>query len=121
MRISVAIVYAYTYTTCMKRPQAAQTTQLLQQIAQIHYMEPGKLCVLRQGPNGPYYNLQWREQGKAFSRYVPADEVEVLAQHTTNYQTFQNLVDQYAQLIIERTRAERAAGFKKKTPVPKSF
>jgi hypothetical protein len=29
-------------------------------------------------------------------------------------------VEQYAQLIIERTRAERAAGFKKKTPVPKS-
>ena len=104
----------------MKQPQAAQTAQLLQQIAQIHYMEPGKLCVLRQGPNGPYYNLQWREQGKAFSRYVPADQVEVLAQHTANYQTFQSLVDQYAQLIIERTRAAGAAGFKKKTPVPKS-
>ena len=83
-------------------------------------MEPGKLCVLRQGPNGAYYNLQWREQGKAFSRYVPADQVEVLAQHTANYQTFQKLVDQYAQLVIERTRAERAAGFKKKNSVPKS-
>jgi hypothetical protein len=46
--------------------------------------------------------------------------VEVLAQHTANYQTFQSLVDQYAQLIIERTRAERAAGFKKKTSVQKS-
>ena len=120
MPVVVAIVYAYTYTAGMKRPQTDQITQLLQQIAQIQHMEPGKLCVLRQGPNGPYYNLQWREQGKAFSRYVPADEVEVLAQHTTNYQTFQNLVDQYAQLIIERTRAERAAGFKKKTLVPKS-
>jgi Family of unknown function (DUF6788) len=104
----------------MKRPQTAQITQLLQQIAQIQHMEPGKLCVLRQGPNGPYYNLQWREQGKALSRYVPADQVEGLAQHTANYQKFQNLVDQYAQLIIERTRAERAAGFKKKTPLSKS-
>jgi len=104
----------------MKRPRTAQTTQLLQQIAQIQHMEPGKLCVLRQGPNGPYYNLQWREQGKALSRYVPADQVEGLAQDTANYQRFQNLVDQYAQLIIERTRAERAAGLKKKTSVPKS-
>ncbi len=104
----------------MKRPQSSQTAQLLQQIAQIQYMEPGKLCVLRRGPDGPYYNLQWREQGKAISRYVPAEQVEVLAQHTANYQRFQNLVDQYAQLVIERTRAERAAGFKKKTPVPKS-
>ena len=111
MRIFVPIVYAYEYTAGMKRPQTAQTTQLLQQIAQIQHMEAGKLCVLRQGPNGPYYSLQWREQGKALSRYVPADQVEVLAVHTANYQRFQNLVDQYAQLVIERTRAERAAGF----------
>ena len=104
----------------MKQPQTPQAAQLLQQIAHIQHMEPGKLCILRQGPNGPYYNLQWREQGKALSRYVPAEQVEVLAQHTANYQTFQKLVDQYAQLLIERTRAERAAGFKKKTPLPKS-
>ena len=104
----------------MKQPQTRQAAQLLQQIAHIQHMEPGKLCILRQGPNGPYYNLQWREQGKALSRYVPAEQVEVLAQHTANYQTFQKLVDQYAQLLIERTRAERAAGFKKKTPLPKS-
>ena len=97
-----------------------QSTHLLQQIAQIQHMEPGKLCVLRQGPNGPYYNLQWREAGKAISRYVPADQVEAVAQHTANYQTFQDLVGQYAQLIIEQTRADRAAGFKKKTSPPKS-
>ncbi|PYJ05798.1 MAG: hypothetical protein DME25_07790 [Verrucomicrobia bacterium] len=101
----------------MKQPQ---TAQILRQITQIQHMEPGKLCIMRQGPKGPYYNLQWREQGKAFSRYVPADQVEVVAQHTVNYQTFQDLVCQYAQLIIERTRAERAAGFKKKTSPPKS-
>jgi hypothetical protein len=104
----------------MKQPHMAQTAQLLQQIAGIQHMEPGKLCVLRQGPTGTYYNLQWREEGKALSRYVPADQVEVLAQHTANYQRFQSLVDQYAQLIIERTRAEQAAGFKKKTSAPKS-
>lgn len=75
---------------------------------------------MRQGPNGSYYNLQWREPGKAFSRYVPSQQVELVAQHTANYQTFQNLVGQYAQLIIERTRAERAAGFKRKTSPPKS-
>ena len=118
--VFVAEVYVYAYTTRMKPPQTVPSAQLLQQIAQIQHMEPGKLCVLRQGPNGPYYNLQWREQGKAFSRYVPAEQVEVLAQHTANYQTFQNLVGQYAQLVIQRTRAERAAGFKKKSSVPKS-
>ena len=40
---------------------------LLQQIAQIHHMEPGKLCVIGQGPSGPYYNLQCREKGKTLT------------------------------------------------------
>jgi hypothetical protein len=88
--------------------------QILQQIAHIQHMEPGKLCVIRQGPHGPYYNLQCREDGKTLSRYVPGDQVELVVQHTANYQKFQDLVSQYAQLIVEQTRAERAAGFKKK-------
>jgi len=95
-------------------------TQILQQIAQIQRMEPGKLCVIRQGPNGPYYNLQCREQGKTLTRYIPADQVEALSEHTANYQKFQELVGQYAQLIIEQTRAERSAGLKKKTSRPRS-
>jgi len=89
--------------------------QILQQIAQIQHMEPGKLCVMGQGPNGPYYNLQCREQGKTLTRYVPADQVALVAEHTANYQAFQALVSQYAQLIIEQTRTERTAGLKKKT------
>ena len=94
--------------------------QILQQIAQIQHMEPGKLCVLRQGPNGPYYNLQCREDGKPVSRYVPGDQVQLVTQHTENYQKFQGLVTQYAQLVIEQTRAQRAAGVKKKTSLLKS-
>lgn len=95
-------------------------TQILQQIAQIQRMEPGKLCVMGYGPNGPYYNLQCREDGKTLTRYVPGDQAELVAQHTANYQQFQTLVGQYAQIIIEQTRAERAAGSKKKTPHLKS-
>ena len=96
----------------MKR---APTAQILNHLRQIQHMEPGKLCVIRQGPNGPYYNLQWREDGKAISRYVPSDQVETVAQNTANYEQFQTLVAQYAQLIIKQTRAERDAAFKKKT------
>jgi hypothetical protein len=95
-------------------------TQILQQIAQIQHMEPGKLCVIRQGPHGPYYNLQCREQGKSVSRYVPSAQVEAVAQHTANYQQFQDLVSQNAQLIIERTRAERTGGLKKRASRPRS-
>jgi hypothetical protein len=101
----------------MKR---ATTAQILHRIGQIKHMEPGKLCVMRQGPNGAYYNLQWREEGQAISRYVPSDQVETVAQNTAHYEQFQALVAQYAQLIIEQTRAERAGGIKKKTSPPKS-
>lgn len=94
-------------------------TQLLQQIAQIQRMEPGKLCVIGQGPNGPYYNLQCREGGKTLTRYVPAEQAQLVAEHTANYQQFQSLVGQYAQLIIEQTRATRVGGSKKKTLRPK--
>ena len=94
--------------------------QLLHRIAQIQHMEPGKLCVMRQGPKGAYHNLQWREDGKALSRYVPSDQVEAVAQNTANYEQFQALVAQYAQFIIEQTRAERTTGFKKKTSPPRS-
>ncbi|MEI6972604.1 MAG: DUF6788 family protein [bacterium] len=89
--------------------------KLLEQIATIQRMEPGKLCVIRTGPDGPYYNLQCREGGKNLSRYVPRDQVEAVTAHTANYQEFRTLVDAYAQQIIEQTRCERLEGAKKKT------
>lgn len=96
-------------------------SDFLQQIAQIQRMEPGKLCVMGHGPSGPYYNLQCRENGQPFSRYVPADQVETVARHTANYQKFQTLVAQYAQAVVQQTRAERDAGSKKKSrPRPRS-
>ena len=118
MSFFVAEMYTDVYSSsAMNQPS---TLQLLQNIAQIQRMEPGKLCVIGQGPNGPYYNLQCREGGKTLTRYVPADQAQVVAEHTANYQQFQSLVGQYAQLIIDQTRAERAGGFKKKTLLPRS-
>jgi len=101
----------------MKKSNPAQ---ILQQIAQIQRMEPGKVCVMGQGPNGPYYNLQCRENGKVASRYVPADHVEVVTQHTENYKKFEGLVSQYADVIVAQTRDERMGDVKKKTRPPKS-
>jgi hypothetical protein len=89
--------------------------KILEQIGQIQRMEPGRLCVMRQGPDGPYYNLQCRERGKTISRYVPRDQVDEVAEHTANHQAFRTLVDAYAQQIIEQTRHERLEGAKKKT------
>ena len=89
-------------------------------MAQIDRLEPGKLCVIRQGPAGPYYNLQCREQGKTVTRYVPREQAELVAQHTANHERFQTLADEYVAVVAERTRAEREAGLKKKTSPRKS-
>jgi hypothetical protein len=102
----------------MNQPTTPQS--LLQQIAQISRMEPGKLCVIRQGPHGPYYNLQCRQSGKTLTRYVPRAQAQLVAAHTANYERFQGLVAAYVALVANQTRAEREAGFKKKTSPPRS-
>jgi hypothetical protein len=95
----------------MKHPTPSE---LLEQIGEIQRMEPGKVCVIRQGPEGGYFNLQCREQGRTVTRYVPRDQVETVREHTANHRKFRTLVDQYAQQIIEQTRSERLEGVKKK-------
>ncbi len=88
--------------------------RVLEQIAAIDRMEPGTLCVLRQGPQGPYYNLQSREGGKPVCRYVPREQAEIVREHTANYRQFESLVGEYAQLVVTLTREERLAGQKKR-------
>ena len=93
---------------------------LLQQIGSIQHMEKGKLCVLRQGPAGAYYNHQTWENGKNTSHYVARDQVPALEAAIAGYEQFENLTDQYAQMIIAKSRVERATGAKKKTSHPRS-
>jgi len=77
-------------------------------------MERGKLTVMREGPEGPYYKLQAWEKGKNVSRYVSRDQAQAVQQALEGYHKFQKLTDQYAQAVIDQTRAELAAGSKKK-------
>ena len=93
---------------------------MLQQIAQIHHMDRGSVSIIRQGPQGPYHNHQCYEDGRNVSRYVPAEQIPELKEAIQGYRRFQDLVEQYVQLVVERTRAERRAGVKKKTPPPTS-
>jgi hypothetical protein len=102
-------------TTTKTTPQS-----LLQQIAQIPHMERGKLCILREGPQGPYFNHQTWENGKNVSRYVPQDQVPAMKKAIAGYEQFESLTKQYAQMIIQKTRAELTTGFKKKTSRPSS-
>jgi len=93
---------------------------LLHDIAQIQQLDRGTVSVLRQGPQGPYYNHQCYETGRNVSRYVPPEQVPELQAAIAGYHRIQELMAQYLQLLVEKTRAERAAGAKKKTPRPNS-
>jgi hypothetical protein len=102
----------------MKTPITPES--ILQALAQIQHLDRGSVSVLRQEPNGPYYNHQCYEDGRNVSRYVPAEQVAELRAALAEHQRFQQLVQQYVELRVARTRAERAAGSKKKRPRPAS-
>ena len=80
---------------------------ILQAIAQIQRMDRGSLSVIRQGPSGPYYNHQCYEEGRNVSRYVPGEQVADLKEAIQGHHRFQQLMEEYVQLMVERTRAER--------------
>lgn len=89
---------------------------ILQDLAQIQRLDRGTVSVIRQGPEGAYYNHQCYENGRNVSRYLPGEQVAEVKEAIAGYQRFRQLVDQYVELMVEKTRAERQAGLKKKTP-----
>jgi hypothetical protein len=84
-----------------------QPKELLQQIEQIQQMERGKLCRMRRGPKGDYYNHQTWEKGKNVVRYVPGNQLADLKKAIAGYQKFLRLADAYADEIIRRSRQSR--------------
>jgi len=91
------------------RPQS-----FLEQAAQIQRMARGKLSVMRQGPHSTYFKLQSWERGKNVSRYISASQAPAYQEALQGYQEYQQLIEQHAQQMIDRTRADIAAGLKKK-------
>ena len=98
----------------MNHPLTPQS--LLEQILQIQRMEHGSLSIIRQGPNGPYYNLNSWENGANQCRYITQDKVPEIEQAIEGYQKFQQLTQQYAQDVVAQTRAQLGIGVKKKSP-----
>ena len=83
-------------------------------------MERGKLSIIRESPNGPFYKLQARENGKNATRYVPREQAAAVQEAIEGYQRFESLTEEYARQIIGKTRQEIAEGFKKKKPLRNS-
>ena len=90
------------------------STQLIEQIAQSKGMERGKLTLMSKGPLGPHYKLQAWENGKNVSRHVSRDQADAVTEALEGYRKFQDLTQQYAQTVIDQTRAKFAAHSKKK-------
>ena len=113
--LSVALYMCIEYTHEQMSTKLTPES-VLQDIVQIQRMDRGSVSVIRQGPEGAYYNHQCYENGRNVSRYVPGEQVGDLKEAIEGYRRFQQLVEQYVQLMVEKTRAERQAGSKKKTP-----
>ena len=92
--------------------------RLLKQISLISAMERGKLSAYefkeRSGTAGPYHKLQQWHEGKNQTRYVRTDELPQVQAALEGYQRYQQLTDEYADLVIQETR-ESIADSKKKT------
>ena len=90
--------------------------QLLQRIAAIPAMERGKLSSYsfkeRSGTAGPYYKLQHWHHGQNHTRYVPAEELSEVEAALAGYAQYQQLTEQYAQLVIAETRQSIGASKK---------
>ncbi|MCL5099285.1 MAG: hypothetical protein M1608_17470 [Candidatus Omnitrophica bacterium] len=101
----------------MKNPTQ---TELLAQIAQIQLMERGTLSPYtfkdRAPQPTPYYKLQRWEKGKNVPRHIQPEQVPLLEEALKAYARFQDLVEQYAQLIIAQSREQLASQGVKKKP-----
>jgi hypothetical protein len=94
-----------------------EKTRLLEQIAAIPAMERGKLC---HHAAGPYHKLQRWQKGKNHTRHVSADELPAVQNALAGYAQYQQLTEQYADLVIEETRQNIAGAKKKNQSRPKS-
>ena len=97
---------------------------LLQQIAAITAMERGKLSSYspNDGPeaSGPYHKLQRWEGGKNHTRHVPVEEVPALQAALAGYVQYQQLTEQYADLVVAETRQNLVDVKKKRLHRPSS-
>jgi len=95
---------------------------ILQQIAAIPTMEIGTLCSYvptgRPASTQPYFKLQSWQKGKNVTRHVRSEQLPQLQAALDGYARFGQLCEQYAQLMVERTRAQWERDSKKKQMLP---
>jgi hypothetical protein len=95
---------------------------ILAQIAAIPAMETGTLSPYvpsgRPASTDPYFKLQSWKNGKNVTRHVRSEELPQLRTALEGYARFCQLCEQYAQVMVERTRQQWSGDFKKKQILP---
>lgn len=82
---------------------------ILNDIAAIPTLERGKLCPMRRGGPGPYYNLQFWRDGENRCEYVRKADVPAVQEAVGNWRRYQALTEEYAEALEGRTRQTRKA------------
>ena len=88
----------------------SRKTHLLEQIAAIPAMERGKLSP---HSSGRHQKLQCWQDGRNHTRHVAADELSALQSALAGYARYQQLTEEYADLVIQETRHHIADAKKK--------
>ena len=88
----------------------SKKTHLLEQIAAIPAMERGTLS-----PHSSrrHQKLQCWQEGKNHTRHVAADELPAVESALAGYAQYQQLTEQYAEMVIQETRQNIADAKKK--------
>ena len=88
---------------------------LLVQAAQIPHLERGKLSIIRQGPDGPYYNHQFPQDGQYLTRYVPRDQAPAVQQAIDGSKEFDHFIERYVDEMVQKTGAKSGRRKKNKS------
>ena len=91
--------------------------KLLAQMTEIREMERGKVCRMK---GRDHFNHQAWQVGRNVVRYVHPDDVPELQKAIDGYARFMDLVRQYADEIILRSRRKREKNAKKREKNPLS-
>lgn len=89
---------------------------ILNELGNISRIERGTLSIIREGSTGLFYNMQYRENGKNKTVYVPRDQVDLVTQNTEAYKAACQLFEQFVDLKSAQAREERLHD-KKKRPL----
>ena len=94
----------YTIMVTTRTPQ-----QVLAEIAAIQRMERGSIGTTRKSTGYEHYNHTSHENGKPKTWYVRRAELAELKELLAAHKRFEALVNDYEELIVQKTRQEREA------------